>query len=97
MPVYLYDDDEWLPYKGTNYSVDHIAFSGQQNHVCKLMKTLAEMTEKEYEEKLTLIKDARRLYTYQGVLEQLELFFRDPFGEEGGELRCTSHPGIDHR
>ncbi len=30
--------------------------------------------------RLAMVREARSLYTYEGVLHQLELFFRNPFG-----------------
>ena len=27
-----------------------------------------------------------------GVFEQIEMFLNDPFGAQGGQLRCTIHP-----
>ena len=39
---------------------------------------------------LLSVSHARSLYTYDGVMKQLELFFHDPFSDEGGYLRCSS-------
>jgi hypothetical protein len=39
-------------------------------------------------EKMLRVKEARALYTYAGLLDQIEKWFRDPFGPKGGKLRC---------
>lgn len=40
------------------------------------------------EQKMQRVKEARALYTYAGLLDQIEKWFRDPFGPMGGKLRC---------
>eukprot|EP01041_Mallomonas_annulata_P013409 gene13409-28440_t len=35
------------------------------------------------------ISKVRHLYTYAGLIHQIELFYRDPFGSNGGLLRCS--------
>ena len=37
------------------------------------------------------------MYTYAGVIGQIEKFLRDPLGPAGGELRCVRVPDRDHR
>lgn len=41
-------------------------------------------------EKLQKIKSARYLYTYEGLLGEIEKWFIDPFGPLGGYLRCKN-------
>lgn len=36
------------------------------------------------------IRRASGMYRYSGVVQQLELFFADPFGPQGGNLKCSS-------
>ena len=51
------------------------------------MKTISNET---IQEKFKLVKEARHLYTYDGLLNQIEKWFRDPFGPTGGYLSCKS-------
>ena len=44
--------------------------------------------------KLEKVKAARRFYTYEGILEQIEKWFHDPFGPNGGYLRCKDDDKI---
>ena len=46
--------------------------------------------------KLLQVKIVRHHYTYEGVLSQLEMFFSDPFGTNGGQLRCNRLPFRNH-
>jgi hypothetical protein len=41
-------------------------------------------------QRLMDVKKYRKHYTYAGVLDQIELFFKDPFGVGGGLLKCAS-------
>ena len=49
---------------------------------------MKKMTNQTLTEKLKRIKEGRILYTYDGLLNQMEKWFRDPFGPDGGYLRC---------
>jgi hypothetical protein len=40
--------------------------------------------------KIEKVKNARHLYTYEGLLSQIEKWFFDPFGPEGGYLKCKN-------
>ncbi len=39
---------------------------------------------------LTKIHAAREFYSNEGILKQISLFFRDPLGPAGGNLRCSA-------
>ena len=43
------------------------------------------------------VKEVRPLYTYAGLLKQLEQFFQDPLGAAGGFLRCAAVPDTENR
>ena len=49
---------------------------------------MKKVTNQTLNEKLKRIKEGRTLYTYDGLLNQIEKWFRDPFGPDGGYLRC---------
>lgn len=96
IPVFLYDDYPWIPYAGTNISIDHYGFSaGLFDHSLETMdlgKKLANVSQEELDHLHDQLAQARYYFTYQGVIEQIDRFIGDPFGEEGGFLRCTNHP-----
>jgi hypothetical protein len=53
--------------------------------VVRVVRTASNST---IEEKMLRVKESRALYTYAGLLDQIEKWFRDPFGPKGGKLRC---------
>jgi len=100
LPVYLYDDVPWLPYAGTNISVE--AFGYSVHALSPAAVDAAAMSlqrdgrnNTELVRRLEVAKQARVHYTYEGVLAQLELFLRNPLGDgdTGGQLRCVRVPG----
>jgi hypothetical protein len=101
IPVFVYDDLPWIPYDGSNISVGLYGFSGGLNAVRNhtLLKetvwAIGNMTEEGYQKKLQALRNVRKYFTYEGVFEQVEAFLKDPFGPEGGQLRCTVHPNTE--
>lgn len=98
IPVYLYDDVPWLPYEGTDISLNkfgYVAGPKDYQHIVKTLevhsKNATEMTKR-----FLLVQEIRKHYTYEGVMEQLTSFFSDPFGSNGGQLRCSRLPNKDH-
>ena len=49
------------------------------------------------EAKMTRVREARSMYTYAGVLSQIDKWFRDPFGPDGGMLRCMVNKNGKHK
>lgn len=94
IPVFLYDDIAWIPYFGTNASILNFGFlsSNSTSRLQELVHHLYHLDEAHYRGKLEALKQVRHLYTYEGVLDQMEQFFRDPLGPQGGHLRCIKHP-----
>jgi len=100
VPVYLWNDIPWVPYAGSDVSVEAIGFSsaiGGRTSSGKqplevLVAELKALSDMEYTAKLQKLRQARRYYTYDGILEQIEQFFEDPFGPRGGYLKCTAFP-----
>ena len=92
LPVYLYDDYPWIPYAGTNISLASFGYVAGISGFASVAGRLAAHAKNasELHRRLALVREARRHYTYQGVLAQLEQFFRAPLGEgdSGGQLRC---------
>lgn len=96
VPVYMYDDHPWLPYEGTNISISTFGFSGQMGHMRETAKNMKALTDVEYRGFLQNVKNVREHYTYEGVMRQIEVFFRAPFGANGGHLRCAKLPDREH-
>ena len=83
---------------GTNLSVHTFGFAAgttpHPNHpgLVELVHQMKNLTDEQYQEKLQRLKNAREHFTYQGLFKQIERFIQDPFGENGGQLRCIKHP-----
>lgn len=97
MPVFLYDDVPWIPYQGTNISAETFGLVGRKsedgvNTLRKLLQDVKDMTDVEYRQKLQHLLTVRNHYTYRGVFRQIAMWLNDPFGPNGGHLRCTYHP-----
>ena len=96
IPVYMYDDRTWLPYEGTELSMDHYGFSGKMGHLQQVVKQMKETSDATYHEMLKKVAAVREHYTYEGVIKQIEMFIKDPLGPSGGQLRCTRVPDTEH-
>lgn len=96
VPVWLYDDFPWIPYLGTNCSVENFGFRGgywdHNNSLVDVVGKMKNITEVEYQKKLEYLKSVREFFTYEGLFGQIELFLKDPFGVNGGNLVCATHP-----
>jgi hypothetical protein len=92
IPIFLYDDEAWLPYGSSNLSVLSIGYIGKLGHLHHLVARLVNASVSEIMNKLRFVREARYAYTYEGILEQIALFFADPFGPKGGALRCVPLP-----
>ena len=98
VPFFVFDDIPWLPYEGTEFEIKTYGFAGsilpRGNHgtLDDVVVTFQNMTDDQYLRKLINVKKVRRAFTYQGVFEEFELFLQDPFGPDGGHLRCIKQP-----
>ena len=54
----------------------------------KVLAVMVAATNQTLDLKMRKVKESREFYTYAGVLNQIEKWFRDPFGPKGGYLRC---------
>jgi len=98
IPVYLYDDHPWLPYDGSPIGPKAIGFLAKGGNLGKLAQTLTRVTNATIHDLLDRVEKARYFYTYEGVMEQIELFLRDPLGPAGGYLRCQKIPhNLEHQ
>jgi hypothetical protein len=92
IPIQLYNDVNWLPYMGTNMSLEHYGFQAGWDDVERLMKRLKSLSSQEVDSIFAKVKEVREYYTYDGVMKQIGAFMQDPLGANGGYLRCTPVP-----
>ena len=90
--MYLYDDHPWVPYDGSHVGVRAIGFLGKTGSLKRLVQQLARTSNETLFDLTAKVALARPFYTYEGLLEQMELFFGDPLGPKGGYLRCAKIP-----
>ena len=60
----------------------------QADKAVDVMAVVTSATNQSTDSMMKRVRAARELYTYAGLLEQIEKWFRDPFGPRGGLLRC---------
>mmetsp|Transcript_8572 Transcript_8572/g.12778 ORF Transcript_8572/g.12778 Transcript_8572/m.12778 type:complete len:511 (-) Transcript_8572:2351-3883(-) len=98
IPVYVYDTTPWLPYEGTAFGLQEVAILCKETDIEKAVVKMMRIAQSEEAVNAYLgkIRKASWMYRYAGVVKQLELFFSDPFGPNGGLLKCSSiqPPGI---
>ncbi len=89
IPVYIYNDHMWLPYKG---SPSHLTSFGFAVHVNQFATWLDDMATKQLnveELRTIMLKYRESHYTFKGVLQQLEYFFKQ---DQRCDLVCHRHP-----
>jgi hypothetical protein len=99
IPIYIYDDYEWLPYQNSNISFHQMNYGFSVNgfnpgKVEDLALVLQRLKDDPKGNKVMLdnVLAVRRYYTYAGVIEQIALFIQDPLGPRGGYLTCSALP-----
>ena len=99
LPVYLYDDFQWTPYEGTHLAIENFGFVSRLGQGAQLAEKLQQVNNDpaELDRRLQKVKEVRKYFTYEGILEQIELFFADPLGPAGGQLRCAPVPDTENR
>ena len=97
-PIYVYDDYSWLPYSGTNSSIEEYGMNVCNHDSMKVLaERIANISDSQYRDEFApKILKLRELFTYQGVIDQIAKFIGDPLGPKGGMLRCTRIPDVDH-
>jgi len=96
LPVYLWDDEPWIPYENTEADVRNFGYS---MHVNDFEQFIVNMTTSlaidpaahiEFYARQEKMRKLREDYfTYQGVLRQIRYFFS---GDSRGRLKCARHP-----
>ena len=92
IPVYMYTDAPWVPYAGSKVDLYSIGVVLNLNNVREFIEKLSGLTVLDLNYIFKRIEYARAYYTYAGVIHQMELFFQDPLGKNGGYLRCNKVP-----
>jgi hypothetical protein len=96
IPAFLFNDVPWIPYQGTDISIETFGYSAgltsNMNNLTNLVYSIKNMTKEEYNQRLKKLESVRPYYTYKGILHQIDDFLQDPFGVNGGYLRCAKHP-----
>jgi hypothetical protein len=99
-PIYIYDDYPWIPYQGTNASIEKYGFYVKNSDsvgVDSLVAKIANMSKTEYRMMAANVAAVRHWFTYKGVVEQIRLFIEDPLGPKGGFLSCVKIPNSTKR
>lgn len=99
IPVFLYDDVPWIPYFGSNISIETYGFVGgyqsAEHDLVAMVKQLHDLTPSQYELLIDKVQEVRPFFTYEGVMHQIALFFAHPFADTS-YLRChLPHPNTD--
>lgn len=81
----------------SNISIKSFGFVERANDLESLCKRVKEMNEEDVQRRLKYVRDVREEYTYRGVIRQIDKFFNDPFGPNGGNLVCTRVPSSEKR
>jgi len=77
---------------GSPYDYYSIGYVSKVGNLSATINEMATTNTEEFNQKLKNVKNAREHYSYVGVMKQLEKFFKDPLGPNGGDLRCSPVP-----
>ena len=100
IPIYLWDDDEWLPYRNSPASVKNFGFSIHIDSFRGWLESICQNLAKDknylrLDERTALMKRYRdSYYTFEAVLQQLEYFFRN---DCRSDLVCQRHPATSSK
>ena len=81
-------DNMKLPLFLSGFGPGEIGYLVQADKAVDVMAIVTSATNQSTDSMMKRVRAARELYTYAGLLEQIEKWFRDPFGPRGGFLRC---------
>lgn len=91
LPVYVWDDHEWLPYKGSPAEFDSYGFSvrlgsfkQRAKHIWRVASHPAELTRR----RRRVLSLRRSHFTFEGVIELIELLLAN--GTAASDLRCLA-------
>lgn len=77
------------------YSAWKLGYVGRIGSLGKLLDELMQVSKEEIIQKLEYVKDAQYLYTYKGVMEEIDYFIRESdmhnHTSRGSHLRCSPY------
>ena len=91
LPVYVWDDFEWLPYQGTAADLTRFGFSVRLGTFrTRILEVMAAFQPAEIARRRALVRSLRSShFTYEGVLDQISrLLSYGTTGPVGSDLRC---------
>ena len=86
IPVIIYDDIPWIPYKNSKIPINQIMIYGHINELEKIDEQIKNIDENRKNLMRKTILKFRHFYTYHGVMEQIALFMQGR-----GDLRCDKY------
>jgi hypothetical protein len=92
-PLYVYDDEEWLPYRGSGGAAEWSRFgvSLALRNITRGAARLAELDDPELERMRAAARAVREShFTYDGVMQQIIRFIQN--GTATSDLRCVAFP-----
>ena len=95
IPVYLWDDHEWAPYRGSPAYVGSFGYSMHINNFKDFVNQTVRGLEKDpnylkIPERTAMMKRIREThYTMEGLMQQIKYFFK---GDPSSDLACQRHP-----
>lgn len=103
IPLFLYSGEvAWVPYRGTNISVEAIGFIATSNEtnpnapesesIPVIARKIAALNQEGAQALLRKVDSVREHYTLPGVIAQIDKFVQDPLAPNGGQLRCVRVP-----
>lgn len=96
IPVLIHKlNEDWVPYEGTEMSVTQLGYQVEISHIKRFVEDISLELDIVLKKKLERVRVARHLYTYEGLMDQIIQFLKDPF--VNGYLRCRTFrmtPGL---
>ena len=95
IPVYLWDDDDWSPYKGTEAHISNFGYSVKITEFKDFIKEITrnlrvDKNHLKIDEKLAKMRKVQDShYTIPGLLQRLHYFFQ---GDPRSDLSCQRQP-----
>jgi len=94
VPVHLWDDDEWIPYRGTKADLRNFGFSVHIDDFEQFVLNVTDGLRKNPKhfnlaERQRNMRRLRQYFTFKGMLRQIRYFFEN---DPRCLLRCETHP-----
>ena len=86
VPVVLYDDYYWLPYRNSSFPWDEVAIVSDNDHLEEVYEKIMSIDENERQRYRENMFKYRKYFTYYGVMEQIAFFMHGQ-----GFLRCDKY------